>query len=446
MNLERFLLQLEQRHPGEPEFQQSVRDLLTSVEDRIRDDFRLEHAGIIERLAEPDRIFIFKVPWTNDQGKVIVNRAYRVQYNNALGPYKGGLRFHPQLTLGTVKMLAFEQVFKNSLTALSLGGAMGGADFDPYGKSDGELMRFCQSFMLELWNVLGPDIDIPGGDIGVGGREIGYLFGMLKKLSRRHNGTFTGKGPDWGGIGLRQEAPGYGIIYFVKSLLDQRGDSLKGKTIAVSGFGNVAHGVIAKATALGAKVVTISGPDGCIHDPEGIAGDKLDYLVEMRASNEDKVRSYSMEFPGTAYFEGEKPWKIPCDIAIPCAIQNELDHGDAKLLIANGCQLVVEGANRPCTSAALDVIESAPFTFIPGKAVNGGGVVVSTLELAQNAMKMVWTNEEVDQRLQTIMQRTYQLCGQYGKVEGGGVNYQRGANLAAFQRVAEAMIDQGTVG
>jgi len=446
MNLERFLLQLEQRHPGEPEFQQSVRDLLTSVEDRIRDDFRLEHAGILERLAEPDRVFIFKVPWTTDQGKVIVNRGYRVQYNNALGPYKGGLRFHPQLTLGTVKMLAFEQVFKNSLTALSLGGAMGGADFDPYGKSDGELMRFCQSFMLELWNILGPDIDIPGGDIGVGGREIGYLFGMLKKLSRRHNGTFTGKGPDWGGIGLRREAPGYGIIYFVKALLDQRGEALKGKTIVVSGFGNVAHGVIAKATALGAKVVTISGPDGCIHDPDGITGDKLNYLVEMRASNEDKVRSYSMEFPGTAYYEGEKPWKIPCDIAIPCAIQNELDQADAKLLIDNGCQLLVEGANRPCTLAAMDVIENAPITFIPGKAVNGGGVVVSTLELSQNAMKMVWTDEEVDQRLQRIMQRTFQLCGQYGRVEGGDVNYQKGANLAAFQRVAEAMIDQGTIG
>ncbi|MCU4176907.1 NADP-specific glutamate dehydrogenase [Carboxylicivirga sp. N1Y90] len=445
MNLERFLLQLEQNNPEEPEFIQGVREFLSSVNERIKDDFRLAHAGILERITEPDRVFVFKVPWLNDQGKVMVNRGYRVQYNNALGPYKGGLRFHPALTLGTVKMLAFEQVFKNSLTSLSLGGAMGGANFDPKGKSEAEIMRFCQSFVLQLWDLLGSDMDIPGGDVGVGGREVGYLFGMYKRLTRKHSAAFTGKGPEWGGTSLRAESTGYGVIYFLNAMLAEHNDSIEGKIISVSGFGNVAYGVIRKANELGAKVVTLSGPDGYIHDPEGITGDKLDYLVELRATSQDLVRPYSIEYPGTAYFEGEKPWNVPCDIAIPCAIQNEIGDKEARQLMANDCKYVVEAADRPCTSDAMDLFDNNGIVLAPGKAANAGGVAVSALELAQNTMKMNWSDKEVDQRLKDIMERIYQQCRIHGAKSDGTVNYRDGANLASFHRVAEAMIDQGAV-
>jgi len=445
MILERFLLQLEQNNSDEPEFTQSVRVFLNSVGERIKDDYRLSNSAILERLTEPDRVIIFKVPWLNDQGKVVVNRGYRVQYNNALGPYKGGLRFHPALSLGTVKMLAFEQVFKNSLTSLSLGGAMGGANFDPKGKSEAEIMRFCQSFMLQLWDVLGADMDIVGGDVGVGSREIGYLFGMYKKLSHQHNGTFTGKAPDWGGTRLKAESSGYGVVYFLKSLMKRHNDTLAGKTIAVSGFGNVARGVIKKATALGAKVVTLSGPDGYIHDPDGISGDKLEYLIELRATSQDMIRPYSFEYAGTAYYENKKPWEVPCDIAIPCAIQNEIQGDEAQQLIKNKCKYIIEAADQSCTPEAMDLFEDANLVYVPSKAANAGGVAISALELAQNTMKVNWSDNELDTRLQDIMERIYQLCRQYGMQANGNINYLDGANIASFQRVTEAMIDQGAI-
>jgi len=445
MTLERFLLKLEQHNSDQPEFTQSVRVYLNSVSERIRDDFRLSNGAILERLTEPDRVIMFKVPWQNDQGKVMVNRGYRVQYNNALGPYKGGLRFHPALSLGTVKMLAFEQVFKNSLTSLPLGGAMGGADFDPRGKSEAEIMRFCQCYMLQLWDVLGADVDVIGGDIGVGSREIGYLFGMYKKLSHQHNGTFTGKSPDWGGTRLKAESSGYGVVYFLKSLMKRHNDALAGKTIAVSGFGNVARGVIKKATELGAKVVTLSGPDGYIYDPEGISGDKLEYLIELRATSQDMIRPYSFEYAGTAYYENKKPWDVPCDIAIPCAIQNEITEVEAACLVQNKCKYIIEAADQSCTIEAMNLFNDAPLVYVPSKAANAGGVAISALELAQNTMKMNWTDRELDGRLQDIMERIYQLCRQYGLQSNGSINYLHGANMASFHRVTEAMIDQGAV-
>ncbi|TAJ12982.1 NADP-specific glutamate dehydrogenase [Marinilabiliaceae bacterium JC017] len=445
MNIEKYLLDLEYKNPGEPEFLQSLREFLMSTREYLSDDFRLENAAILERLSEPDRVFMFKVPWTNDQGKVVVNRGYRVQYNNALGPYKGGLRFHPMLNLGTVKMLAFEQLFKNSLTSLPMGAAMGGADFDPKGKTEGEIMRFCQSFMLELWDLIGADVDVPGIDLGVGTREIGYLFGMYKKLTRRYSGVFTGKGLEWGGSLIRPEAAGYGIIYFLEALLNNRQEALQGKTITVSGFGNVAWGVISKAVELGAKVITISGPDGYIYDPDGITGEKINYLLEMRATHNDIVRPYSFEFPGTQFVEGKKPWERACDIAIPCAIQNELNAGDARQLVANGCRIVVEGANMPCTPEAQELMETHALTFIPGKAANAGGVAVSGLELAQNTVKLNWTRDEVDARLKEIMTGIYHLCVKHGKQPNGQIDFVKGANVAAFLRVVEAMMDQGVV-
>jgi len=444
MNLDKFFFELERNNPNEPEFIQGVRVFFLSVGERIKDDFRLSNAAVLERLTEPDRILVFKVPWLNDEGKIIINRGYRVQYNNALGPYKGGLRFHPALSLGTVKMLAFEQVFKNSLTALPLGGAMGGANFDPKGKSEAEIMRFCQSYMLQLWDVLGPDVDILGGDIGVGSREIGYLFGMYKKLSHQHGGTFTGKSPDWGGTQLKAESNGYGVIYFLMCVLKQYGDSLTGKTIAVSGFGNMAHGVIKKATALGAKVVTISGPDGYIYDPNGIDGDKLEYLIELRATSQDLVRPYSYEFPGTIYHEGKKPWEVDCDIAIPCAIQNEIGMAEAELLVKNSCKYIIEGGDQSCTEEAVQFLNTNSVIYIPSKAANVGGAVISALELAQNNMKMYWSEGEIEQRLQDIVEQTFKLCCQYGD-SAGGINFMKGANIAAFHRVTEAIIDQGAV-
>ncbi len=445
MSLDRFLYQLQLNNPNEQEFIQGVRVFLSSVEDRIKDDFRLSNAAILERLTEPDRVIQFKVPWLNDEGRVVINRGYRVQYNNALGPYNGGIRFHPALTLGTVKMLAFEQVFKNSLSSLPLGGAMGGANFDPKGKSEAEIMRFCQSYILQLWDVLGDDVDILGGDIGVGSREIGYMFGMYKKLSHRHGGGFTGKSPNWGGTGLRAESNGYGVVYLLKSLLKRHNDSLGGKTIAVSGFGNMAHGVIKKANALGAKVVTISGPDGYIYDPNGIDNNKLEYLIELRATSQDLVRPYSIEYPGTIYVEGRKPWEVECDIAIPCAIQNEIGIDEAELLLNNKCQYLIEAADQSCTEEAIQYFMDHSLVYVPSKAANVGSVAISALELAQNKMKVAWSDVEIENRLQDIMERTYSLCRQYGNQPGGKQNYLRGANVAAFQRVAEAMIDQGAV-
>ncbi|MCU4157168.1 NADP-specific glutamate dehydrogenase [Carboxylicivirga sp. A043] len=445
MNLDKFLIKLQRFNSNEQEFIQSVRIFLSSVQEWISDDYRLKNAAVLERLTEPDRVLMFKVPWLNDEGKVIVNRGYRVQYNNTLGPYKGGLRFHPALTLGTVKMLAFEQVFKNSLTSLPLGGAMGGANFDPKGKSEAEIMRFCQSYLLQLWDVLGDDIDILGGDIGVGSREIGYMFGMFKKLSHKHNGTFTGKSPDWGGTKLKAESHGFGVVYFLKSLLSGYEDSLAGKRIAISGFGNMAYGVIKKANALGAKVVTVSGPDGYVYDPNGIDEGKLEYLLELRATSQDLIRPYSIEYPGTLYHEGKKPWEVECDIAIPCAIQNEIGIDEANSLIENKCTYLIEGADQSCSEEAVELFAAKGLVYVPSKATNVGGVAISSLELAQNNMKVNWSELEVDKRLQDIMEHTYDLCRKFGLQPNGQIDYLKGANVASFQRVTEAMIDQGVV-
>jgi glutamate dehydrogenase (NADP+) len=376
---------------------------------------------------------------------VHVNLGYRVQFNNAIGPYKGGLRFHPSVNLSILKFLGFEQIFKNSLTTLPMGGAKGGSDFNPKGKSNNEIMRFCQSFMLELWRIIGPEIDVPAGDIGVGGREIGFLYGMYKKLMMEHTGVLTGKGLGWGGSLIRPEATGFGAVYFVKEMLKLNGGEIKGKTFAVSGFGNVAWGAVLKINELGGKVVTISGPDGYIYDPDGISGSKIDYLLTLRASNEDIVRPYSYEFPNSQFHQGKRPWEVKCDIAMPCATQNELDKEDALKLVANGCTYVAEGANMPCTPEAIEVFQEARIQYAPGKAVNAGGVATSGLEMSQNAMKLGWPREEVDNRLHSIMSSIHATCVTYGKDETGYVNYVKGANVAGFMKVANAMLDQGIV-
>ena len=445
MNVDRFLNELEKKHPGEQEYLQAVREVLESIEEVYNRNPQFESAGIIERLVEPDRVLIFKVPWADDQGKVHVNLGYRVQYNNAIGPYKGGLRFHPSVNLSILKFLGFEQIFKNALTTLPMGGAKGGSDFNPKGKSQAEIMRFCQSFMLELWKIIGPETDVPAGDIGVGGQEIGYLYGMYRKLARENTGAFTGKGLNWGGSLIRPEATGYGVVYFAQEMLNNKGESLKGKTVAVSGFGNVAWGAVRKATELGAKVVTLSGPDGYIYDPDGVEGKKIDYMRELRASNEDIVKPYSYEFPSAQFHKGKRPWEVKCDIALPCATQNELNKDDAEMLVKNGCMCVTEGANMPSTPEAIEIFQKNSILFSPGKASNAGGVATSGLEMSQNAMKINWSAEEVDSRLQQIMKSIHAACVKYGTEESGYVNYVKGANIAGFLKVANAMLDQGLV-
>jgi len=445
MNVDKIMHDLMQKHPGEKEYHQAVREVLESIEEVYNENPQFESAGIIERLIEPDRVLMFKVPWVDDEGKVRVNLGYRVQFNNALGPYKGGLRFHPSVNLSILKFLGFEQIFKNSLTTLPMGGAKGGSDFDPKGKSQAEIMRFCQSFMLELWKLIGPEMDVPAGDIGVGGREIGYLYGMYKKLTHEHNGVLTGKGLNWGGSLIRPEATGFGAVYFANEMLATIGESFKGKTVAVSGFGNVAWGAITKATELGAKVVTISGPDGYVYDPDGISGEKIDYLLELRASNQDIVAPYALEFPGSQFYQGKRPWEVKCDIAMPCATQNELDKEDAAKLVANKCLCVAEGANMPCTPEAIEIFQKNKLLFAPGKAVNAGGVATSGLEMAQNAMKLNWGREEVDRRLHEIMRNIHSACVNYGKQDDGYIDYVKGANIAGFLKVANAMLDQGIV-
>lgn len=445
MDIERIMLDLEKKHPGELEYHQAVREVLESIEEIYDENPQFETAGILERIIEPDRILTFKVPWVDDHGKVHVNLGYRVQFNNAIGPYKGGLRFHPSVNLSILKFLGFEQIFKNSLTTLPMGGAKGGSDFNPKGKSNNEIMRFCQSFMLELWRIIGPEIDVPAGDIGVGGREIGFLYGMYKKLMLEHTGVLTGKGLGWGGSLIRPEATGFGAVYFVKEMLSLNGEQIKGKTFAVSGFGNVAWGAVSKINELGGKVVTISGPDGYIYDPDGISGSKIGYMLTLRASNEDIVRPYSFEFPNSQFHQGKRPWEVKCDIAMPCATQNELDKEDARRLVANGCKCVAEGANMPCTPEAIEVFHEARIQYAPGKAVNAGGVATSGLEMSQNAMKLGWPKEEVDTRLHGIMTRIHATCVTYGKDQSGYVNYVKGANVAGFMKVANAMLDQGIV-
>ena len=443
MKTEVIMQALEAKHPGEKEYLQAVKEVLLSIEDVYNQHPEFERVKLIERLVEPDRILTFRVPWTDDSGEVHVNLGYRVQFNNAIGPYKGGVRFHPSVNLSILKFLGFEQTFKNALTTLPMGGAKGGADFSPRGKSDSEIMRFCQSFMLEAYKILGPDMDVPAGDIGVGGREVGYMFGMYKKLTHEHTGTFTGKGQEFGGSILRPEATGYGACYFLKQMLADYGMELKDKTIAISGFGNVAWGAAKKATELGAKVVTISGPDGYVYDPDGISGEKIEYMLELRASGNDIVAPYAEKYPKAAFFAGKKPWEVKVDIAMPCATQNELNENDAKQLVANGVKCVAEVSNMGCTTEAIDYFIEQKTPFAPGKAVNSGGVATSGLEMTQNAMHLYWTAEEVDKHLNQIMTDVHAQCLQYGKQEDGYINYVRGANIAGFMKVAHAIIAQG---
>ena len=445
MNLEKIMNDLEKKNPGEVEFLQAVREVLESIEEVYNENPQFESANIIERLVEPDRIFTFKISWVDDNGKVQVNRGFRVQFNNAIGPYKGGLRFHPSVNLSILKFLGFEQIFKNSLTTLPMGGGKGGSDFDPKGKSNGEVMRFCQGFMLELWKYIGPETDVPAGDIGVGGREIGFLYGMYKKLAKEHSGVLTGKGLNWGGSLIRPEATGFGAVYFAKEMLNTKGETFKDKIVAISGFGNVAWGAAIKATELGGKVVSISGPDGYIYDPDGITGEKIEYMLELRASNQDIVKPYSYEFPTAQFIQGKHPWEVKCDIALPCATQNELNKQDAENLVKNGVLCVAEGANMPCMPDAVEVFLENKILFGPGKAVNAGGVGTSGLEMSQNSMKLSWPMKEVDERLHQIMCNIHESCVKYGRDKDGFVNYVKGANVAGFLKVANAMLDQGVI-
>lgn len=436
---------LEQKHPGELEYLQAVREVLISVKDVYNQHPEFEKAKIIERIVEPERIVTFRVPWVDDRGEVHVNLGYRVQFNSAIGPYKGGLRFHPSVNLSILKFLGFEQTFKNALTTLPMGGGKGGSDFSIRGRSDNEVMRFCQSFMTELYRVIGPEEDIPAGDIGVGAREIGYLFGMYKKLTHHWNGVLTGKGLEWGGSRIRPEATGYGALYFVNQMLQTHGYDIKGKTVAISGFGNVAWGAAKKATELGAKVITISGPDGYIYDPAGLDDEKIAYMLELRASGNDVCQPYADEFPGSEFRAGRKPWEVKCDIALPCAIQNELNGADADLLLANKPICIAEVSNMGCTAEAAEKFVAAKQLFAPGKAVNAGGVATSGLEMTQNAMRLNWSEAEVDDKLHYIMHNIHDQCVKYGREADGYVDYVKGANIAGFMKVANAMMAQGIV-
>lgn len=444
MNIEKIMQSLEQKHPGEAEYLQAVKEVLMTIKDVYDEHPEFEKAKIAERLVEPDRIFTFKIPWVDDRGDVQVNLGYRVQFNNAIGPYKGGLRFHSSVNLSILKFLGFEQIFKNALTTLPMGGAKGGSDFNFRGKSDGEVMRFCQAFMLELWRHIGPETDVPAGDIGVGAREIGYLYGMYKKLARENTGVLTGKNIEFGGSLIRPEATGFGGLYFVKQMLETAGDSLKGKTIAISGFGNVAWGAAIKATELGGKVVTISGPDGYVYDKDGISGEKIEYMLDLRASCNDIVAPYAEKF-NVPFFADRRPWEVKVDIALPCATQNELTGEDAKLLIQNGVQCVGEISNMGCTPEAIDLFLEHKILYGPGKAVNAGGVATSGLEMTQNAMHISWTSEEVDAKLHQIMSAIHEQCVRYGRQPDGYINYMKGANVAGFLKVAKAMLSQGIV-
>ena len=416
-----------------------------SIEDVYNRHPEFERTHLIERLVEPERIITFRVPWVDDKGEVQVNLGYRVQFNSAIGPYKGGLRFHASVNLSILKFLGFEQTFKNALTTLPMGGGKGGSDFSPRGKSDAEIMRFCQAFMSELYRYVGPEIDVPAGDIGVGAREIGYMFGQYKKLTRDFSGVLTGKNLEYGGSLMRPEATGYGGLYFVKDMLATKGQTLEGKRIAISGFGNVAWGAAKKAVQLGAKVITISGPDGYILDEAGLNDEKIEYMLELRASGNDICQPYADQFPGSKFVAGRKPWEVPCDIALPCATQNELDGEDAKNLIANGCMCVGEISNMGCTPEAIDAFIGHKMLYAPGKAVNAGGVATSGLEMSQNAMHLSWSAEEVDKRLHQIMHGIHEQCISYGKESDGYINYVKGANIAGFMKVARAMMAQGIV-
>ena len=447
MKTTEIMARLQAKYPTEKEYLQAVQEVLESIEDVYNQHPEFEKAKIVERLVEPDRIFTFRVTWIDDNGEVQTNLGYRVQFNSAIGPYKGGLRFHKAVTPSMLKFLGFEQTFKNALTTLPMGGAKGGSDFDPVGKSNAEIMRFCQAFMLELWRCIGPDQDIPAGDVGVGGREIGFLNGMYQKLARQyHTGVLTGKGATWGGSILRPEATGFGALYFTQHLLHKAGKDIAGQKVCISGFGNVAWGAVKKATQLGAKVVAISGPDGVCHIPEGMTPEMNEYMLDMRASNRNMVEDLATKFPGHVQFiAGKKAWSIPCDIALPCAFQNELSEDDAKELKANGCWCCCEVSNMGCQPGAIHFFQNNGVLFAPGKAVNAGGVATSGLEMTQNAAHLSWSAQEVDDKLHWIMQSIHEQCVKYGTRPDGSVDYVKGANIAGFMKVAQAMLEQGII-
>lgn len=442
MKAKDVLTELKRRFPNEPEYHQAVEEVLNTIEDTYNRNIEFEKSNLIERLCIPDRIFSFRVTWTDDQGNVHTNMGYRIQHNNAIGPYKGGIRFHSSVNLSILKFLAFEQTFKNSLTTLPMGGAKGGSDFNPKGKSNAEIMRFCQAYILELWRNIGPGTDIPAGDIGVGGREVNYMYGMYKKLAREKSGTFTGKGLESGGSLIRPEATGYGNVYFLLEMLKTRNIELKGKTVAVSGAGNVALYTVQKLNELGAKVVTLSDSSGYIYDPEGIGAGKLEYMMELKLFYRGRGKEYADKY-GCKYVAGGRPWGEKCDIAMPSATQNELNGDEARTLVANGCVAVSEGANMPSTPEAIQVFLENKLLYVPGKAANAGGVATSGLEMCQNAQKISWTREEVDQKLKEIMQSIHAQCVKYGTQPDGYVNYVKGANVAGFIKVARAIMDQG---
>ena len=447
MEVKKIMQSLEQKHPGEAEYLQAVQEVLESIEEVYNQHPEFEKAQIVERMVEPERIFTFRVTWIDDKGKVQTNLGYRVQFNSAIGPYKGGLRFHKAVTPSMLKFLGFEQTFKNALTTLPMGGGKGGSDFDPVGKSDAEIMRFCQAFMLELRHNIGPDQDIPAGDVGVGGREIGYMNGMYQKLTRQyHTGVLTGKGLTWGGSFFRPEATGFGALYFTMHLLKKAGKDIKGKKVSLSGFGNVAWGAATKATELGGKVVAISGPDGVCEIPDGITPEMIDYMLEMRSSNRNKVEDMATKFPGKAKFTaGKKAWSIPVDIALPCAFQNELSEDDAKELVANGCWCCCEVSNMGCQPGAIHYFQKNGILFAPGKAVNAGGVATSGLEMTQNAAHLNWAPAEVNEKLQWIMESIHEQCVKFAEKPDGTVDYVKGANIAGFMKVAQAMLEQGVI-
>ena len=443
-SVDKFMQMVQKRNPGELEFHQAVYEVATSIIPFIEEYPEYKKAAILERMTEADRILIFRVPWIDDAGNFRVNRGYRVQMNNAIGPYKGGLRFHPHVTLSVLKFLAFEQVLKNALTTLPMGGGKGGSDFDPKGKSDIEIMRFCQSFMTELFRHIGKDTDVPAGDIGVGSREIGYLFGQYKRLKNEFTGVLTGKSNAYGGSLIRPEATGYGLLFFAEEMLNLKGDTIKGKKVVISGSGNVAQYAIEKTLQFGGIPVTASDSDGFIYDPKGIDTNKLAYLMVLKNEKRGRIKEYAEAF-NCKYYEGEKPWGIQCDVALPCAVQNELDKEDAEALVNNGCRLVAEGANMPCTPEAITVLQQNGILYAPGKASNAGGVAVSGLEMSQNSIRMYWTREEVEQRLQVIMQKIHKQCILYGKNPDGSIDYVKGANIAGFVKVADAMVAEGHV-
>jgi glutamate dehydrogenase (NADP+) len=440
----KLLAEVKSKNQNEPEFHQAVQEIMESLEVVLERHPEYRSAKILERMVEPERIIIFRVPWMDDQGEIHINRGYRIEMNSAIGPYKGGLRFHPSVTLGILKFLAFEQVFKNSLTTLPMGGGKGGSDFDPKGKSDNEVMRFCQSFMSELFRHIGPDTDVPAGDIGVGGREIGFLFGQFKKLRNEFSGVLTGKGLNWGGSLIRPEATGYGAVYFAQEMLKTKGEDIEGKVFAVSGFGNVAWGVVQKIDQLGGKVVTLSGPDGFVYDKKGISGEKIDFMLRMRSSANDRVQDFAEKFK-VEFFPGRRPWTVTVDVAIPCATQNEIFEDDARSLLKNGCKCVCEAANMPTTLEAYKIFREAGMLFAPGKAANAGGVAVSGLEMAQDSMRLPWPKDEVDHRLHQIMTKIHETCLATADRFNTPGNYVNGANIAGFLKVADAMLDQGLV-